>query len=87
MEIEVDFSDVEILEEKLSKLGDDAEPTVNEVLHGMGVDTVTRDVTDLLPVSSRKKKHAKHSGLLPMNRNPNILTSVKVAKNKTSFGY
>lgn len=90
MEIEVDFSDVEILEEKLSKLGDDAEPTVNEVLHGMGVDTVTRDVTDLLPVSSRKKKHAKHSR--PFTHEPQNLgfifkTRGGAAKNKTSFGY
>lgn len=90
MEIEVDFSDVEILEERISKLGDDAETTVNEILHGMGVETVTKDVTDLLPVSSRQKKHAKHSK--PFTHTPQNLgfifkTRGGASKNKTSFGY
>src|SRR5690554_4245347 len=90
MEIRIDFSEVELLEQKLSKLGDDAESTVNEILHGMGVETVTRDVTNLLPVSSRDKKHAKYSN--PFTHEPENLgfvfkTRGGAAKNKTSFGY
>lgn len=90
MEINVDFGEVEILEEKLSRLGEDAETTVNEILHGMGVETVTKDVTNLLPVSSRNKKHAKFSK--PFTHDPQNLgfifkTRGGAAKNKTSFGY
>lgn len=90
MKLEIDSRDLERLEQNLSKLGDEAEPTVNEILHGMGVETVTRDVTNLLPVSSRNKKHAKFSK--PFTHDPENLgfifkTKGGAAKNKTSWGY
>jgi len=90
MQVEIDYSDVEILEKKLSEMDKGAEETVNKVLHDFGVETVTRDVTALLPVSERKKKHAKFSK--PFTHEPENLgfifkTKGGAAKNKTSFGY
>lgn len=90
MRFEIEAEDLEKLEEKLSKLGDESEPIVNEVLHGMGVETVTKDVTDLLPVSSRSKKHAKFSKPFthdPVNLGFIFKTRGGAAKNKRSFGY
>lgn len=90
MRFEIEAEDLEKLEEKLSKLGDESEPIVNEVLHGMGVETVTKDVTDLLPVSSRNKKHAKFSKPFthdPVNLGFIFKTRGGAAKNKRSFGY
>lgn len=90
MEIEIDFKEVEQLEANLAKLGDEAEGTVNELLYKMGVETVTKDVTDLLPVSSRNKKHAKYSKPFthePLNLGFIFKTKGGAANNKTSFGY
>lgn len=90
MKMEIDSRDLDRIEESLSKLGDQAETEVNDLLHGVGVDTVTKDVTDLLPVSSKNKKHAKFSK--PFTHDPQNLgfifrTRGGAAKNKTSFGY
>ena len=90
MEIKVDFTEVELLEQKLSQIGEGSEKIVNEIVHNMGVDTVTRDVTALLPVSSRNKRHAKFSKPFtyePMNLGFIFKTRGGAAKNKTSFGY
>lgn len=90
MKVEIDSRDVERLEKNLSKLGDEAESTVNNVLHDFGVNTVKKDVTVLLPVSVRNKKHAKFSD--PFTHEPENLgfifkTKGGAAKNKTSWGY
>ncbi|KQU58021.1 hypothetical protein ASG66_18470 [Bacillus sp. Leaf406] len=45
----------------MSQLGDQAEKTINEVLHTFGVKKVVRDITKEMPISKRQKRHAKLS--------------------------
>lgn len=86
----IESEDLEKLEKNLSRLGNESETAVNEILHEMGAETVTQDVTDLLHVSVKNKQHAKFSK--PFETNPINLgfifrTKGGAAKNKNSFGY
>ncbi|GAF63646.1 hypothetical protein BTS2_0537 [Bacillus sp. TS-2] len=63
---EIDFSEIELLEEKFSRLPDNVEQTVNTYLHKEGVEHTTKDITAIIPVSrptkrGKLKSHAKFS--------------------------
>ncbi|MEW4290041.1 MULTISPECIES: hypothetical protein [Rossellomorea] len=58
---QIDYKDVDRLLQKISQLGDQAEKTINEVLHTFGVKKVVRDITKEMPISKRQKRHAKLS--------------------------
>jgi hypothetical protein len=55
---ELDYSEVQKLQEKFKKIPSEVEKTINEFLHGTGVETVKRDILSLMSVSDRKKVHA-----------------------------
>lgn len=59
--MDVDTSDIERLEDTISRLGDMAEETVNKILHGEGAEMVKKDLTRFVPVSQKSKVHAKSS--------------------------
>lgn len=83
MKMELDASEMEQFRERISQLGDDAERTVNEVLHGDGAELVKKDLTVYLPVSKKSKAHAKTSNpwtTKPLNLGLDITT-------KSKFGY
>lgn len=61
---EIDDKDIKILEEKISKLPNRAEKEINDVLHTVGVEIATDEITNEMPVSMRNgrmrpKNHAK----------------------------
>lgn len=101
MKYEIDFKDVQILEEKIKQLPNVAETEINKVLHTDGIELVEKHVTRLIPVSKRKKntpwylqnrktKHARDTDW-SKNEKENLGFTVKTkggaANNKGSFGY
>lgn len=86
----VDYEDLKALEERLKDIPGKAEKAINEVLHGEGAELAVKAVTNLLPVSDRRKKHAKESNwskTLTENLGFTIMTRGGAAKNKNSYGY
>ncbi|UOE96075.1 hypothetical protein [Alkalihalobacillus sp. LMS39] len=91
---EIDFSEVELLEEKLRQLPGNVEKVLNDVLHKTGVKEVTDHITARIPVSKGKyariKRHAKMSNWSKSDTG-NLEFTVKsrggAAKNRGSFGY
>ena len=58
---ELDYSEVEKLEEKFRAVPDNIENIINGVLHKDGIKVTTTAITEEMPVSNRTKKHAKYS--------------------------
>ena len=61
---EFDYSQLRELEEKLKKIPSKTEQTINDVLHKTGVKIVQDNIIDHMPLSDKKKKHAKNSNPL-----------------------
>lgn len=74
----------------MALLPDKMERQVNDVLHLDGVEYSTEEITNLIPVSKRKKKHAKTSNWSKSDEF-NLGFTVKsrggAANKKGSFGY
>jgi hypothetical protein len=92
---ELDYSEVQQLEEKMARLPGVMEKVVNDVLHTDGVDIATEEITKLIPNSQWKnrslsKQHAKTSKW-SKNEYHNLGFTIKskggAAKKKGSFGY
>lgn len=87
---EVDYKDIEKLEQSISKIPDRAEKAINDVLHVEGVRIVTEKITDLIPVSNVHKNHAKDSKWSKGdtgNLEFTVLSRGGPSKNKNSYGY
>jgi hypothetical protein len=61
---ELDYSEVQKLQEKFKKIPSEVEKTINEFLHGTGVEIATNHILSRMSVSNRNKKHAKDSNPL-----------------------
>jgi hypothetical protein len=92
---ELDYREVERLQEKMKRLPDVMEEVVNETLHNDGVDIATEEITNLIPNSqwrnrSRDKVHARTSKW-SKSENHNLGFTIKskggAANKKGSFGY
>ncbi|MEW4325862.1 hypothetical protein Q0N12_04210 [Rossellomorea marisflavi] len=87
---QIDYRDVDLLLQRVSHLGDKAEKTINEVLHGFGVKKVVRDITKEMPISKPQKRHAKLSNWSKIE-DGNLEFVVKAAggaaNKRGSFGY
>lgn len=87
---EIDYSDIIKLQEKFNKVPNDVEKTINDFLHKTGVEVMVQEITKYIPVSSKKKKHAKTSKW-SKNEKHNLAFTIKTkggaANNKGSFGY
>lgn len=63
---EIEFTDVEELEKKLTQIPGETEKTLNDIIHGRGVSITERDVRAYIPVSTwedggiRQKDHARN---------------------------
>lgn len=90
MRAQVEFNDVMALEEKIKMFPGRAEKAINKTLHTEGIEIATREMTNLIPVSKAKKKHAKE---INWSRSEigNLEFVVKskggAANKKGSFGY
>lgn len=91
MRAQVEFNEVDTLVEKIKMLPNRAEKAINQVLHTKGIEIVTQEMTNLIPVSrARNKKHAKDSKW-SKSETSNLEFVVKTkggaANKKGSFGY
>ena len=80
------MEDIERLKEMISQLGDTAEQSVNDAIHGEGAKIATTDITKFIPVGARKNKHARFSEpfkTLELNLGIEITTM----GGKKGFGY
>lgn len=86
----VEFDDLHSLNNLIKQLPGRAEKVVNEVLHTDGVEIVTKEMTNLIPVSREQKTHAKNvrwSAVELGNLNFVVKSKGGAANRKGSFGY
>lgn len=84
------FDDLTSLNERIRQFPNRAEKAINEVLHTQGIEIVTREMTNLLPVSKVNKKHARDSRWSKSeisNLEFVVKTKGGAANKKGSFGY
>ncbi|WP_338016186.1 hypothetical protein [Metasolibacillus meyeri] len=86
----IEYGDITGLEEKIKSLPNDAESVINRILHTKGLEIATHEMTNLIPVSKRNSKHAKHSKWYAFET-PHLQFVLKskggAANKKGSFGY
>lgn len=86
----VEFDDLTRLHDRIRQFPSRAEKAVNKAMHSEGIKVVTEEMTNLIPVSKRKKKHAKDSRWYK-HETGNLEFVVKsrggAANKKGSFGY
>lgn len=88
----VDYKDIELLEERMSRLPNVMEGVVNKVLHSDGIRIATEEVTRLIPVATKPGRlpHARHVDW-SKSEEDNLGFTVKskggAASNKYSYGY
>lgn len=101
MIFEIDYRQIQRLEDRIRQLPNRAEQVINETLHTEGVELVEKNVTRLIPVSKRNKNtkwyrehgrvnHAKNTKW-STNKNEHLGFTVKskggAANKRGSFGY
>jgi hypothetical protein len=87
---QIDYKDLEALEEKFKKLPGRVESLINSYLHLDGASKVAKDITALIRVSRADKKHARLSKwwkVRPLNLGFVIVAKGGAANKKGSFGY
>lgn len=84
---ELKDKDVERIKQAITKLGDSSESAINKYLHNTGGEKIAKGITNYIPVSKRKKKHAKNSKWYKQN-NYNLAVGVENSTSgKNSFYY
>lgn len=86
----LDYSASQKLLEAMAKVPERSEKLVNDVLRTSGTAAVMNSIIGFMPVSDRKKRHAKHSKPLKavmFNLGFDIIAKGGAASNKNSFGY
>ncbi|MEW4235994.1 hypothetical protein Q0N71_14565 [Bacillus thuringiensis] len=73
----VDYAQMEWLEQNIKKLPNRAEKILNDVLKVKVSPLLERSILGLMPVSSRKKKHAKMFKSLSANNTENLTVTLK----------
>ncbi|WJE51156.1 hypothetical protein QRE66_17810 [Bacillus cereus] len=91
----LEFEQLQRLEEKMMRLPNKMEPTINNILHTDGIRIATEEIAKLIPVSRskwsvRNKTHAKNSNWSKsekLNLGFRIMSRGGSANKKGSFGY
>ncbi|WP_254610105.1 MULTISPECIES: hypothetical protein [unclassified Bacillus (in: firmicutes)] len=91
----LEFEQLQRLEEKMMRLPNKMEPTINNILHTDGIRIATEEITKLIPVSRskwsvRNKTHAKNSNWSKsekLNLGFRVISRGGSANKKGSFGY
>lgn len=101
MIFELNYQQLQELENRIRQLPNHAERVINDTLHTDGVEIIERDVTRLIPVSKRNKnspwyrehgsvKHAKNA-IWSIRKNEHLGFMIKskggAANKRGSFGY
>lgn len=88
VKFDLDYSEIEDLQEKFKKIPDNVENIINSYLHVEGVKKVADGITDLIPVSKRNKRHAKfYKWWRSKPHNLGFTVQVRGGKGKYSYGY
>lgn len=85
----LDYSDMERIKNSILRCGETSEEVINNYLHNVAGEKITKSITRFIPVSNRDKVHAKHSNWSEQanyNLAVNISNSLK-GKRGTSFYY
>ena len=65
VKFEIDYSQIEELEEKMKQIPENVENIINTYLHKEGVERTTKDITSLInvsrPTNGKSKRHARNS--------------------------
>lgn len=101
MIFDLDYQQLQALENRIRQLPNHAEQVINETLHTEGIEIIEREVTNLIPVSSRNKnskwyrehgstKHAKDAKW-SISKKDHLGFMIKskggAANKRGSFGY
>lgn len=79
--------DVDRIKKSILNLGGSSENVINDYLHGEGAERIVTGITKFIPVSKRKKKHAKTSKWYKQN-NYNLAVAIENSTSgKNSFYY
>lgn len=80
---ELKSEDIQKISDSISKFPSDAEDTINSYLHGPGKEKMIKSMENIIPISERKKKHAK--GNSPLRSNTfNLGLTIRT---KTKYNY
>lgn len=80
---ELDYSEINKLQEKFINIPHEVEKTINDFLHKTGVEIAINDILHFMPSSNRDKKHARQSNPI---RNVNLNLGFEL-KPKPKFRY
>lgn len=69
---EIDYSELEQLQEKFKQIPDLVESVINDYLHNEGVDIAKNAIQELMPLSDRKKRPKQHAKNAKSLRHTNI---------------
>ncbi len=61
VKFEIDYSEVEALQEKFKKIPDHVEDIINSYLHNEGVIIAENSIQSLMPMSKRQKRAKQHA--------------------------
>lgn len=90
VQFDINYKEVDQLLEKVKRLPDNVEKTINTVLHQYGINKVVQFITRDMPMSERSKRHAKVSDWSKSEKG-NLQFTIKAkggaANKKGSFGY
>lgn len=78
------------IQQALQQVPNRAERAINNVLQTVGINATIKAIVGFIPVSDRKKRHAKTTNPLKgdmMNLGFRVYARGGAAKNKNSFGY
>ncbi|QJT71642.1 putative tail component [Psychrobacillus phage Spoks] len=91
VKFEFDFAEFEDMRNKVESIGSDIETELNQILKDEGKKTIEPSITNLIPVSSKKKgPHAKNSTWSKQelgNLEVTIIAKGGAANKPGSFGY
>lgn len=84
---EIDDKEIERLYEQIKKYPSDAEKKITNYLHASGYQRMSQAIQNAIPVSKRKKKHAKDAkALMDRNRTTNLSVTIGT-RNKYHYLY
>lgn len=84
----LDYSDMERIKKSILNCGESSERVINNYLHDVAGEKITKSITRFIPVSKRDKTHAKHSNWSEQanyNLAVNISNSLKGKRGKSFY--
>ena len=84
---ELDARSIEILENTIKEYQQGAEEKITDYLHGKGYEILSNSIQNLIPVSKRKKKHARNYKALRDRKKHSILAVIVGTTSRFDYLY